>query len=54
MGISSILVVFQYGTDIYKCRQLVNERMQMAMQRLPKAAGAPMMLPVMSVIGEDL
>ncbi len=51
-GISFILVVFQYGTDIYKCRQLVNERIQMAMQRLPKAAGAPMMLPVMSVIGD--
>lgn len=51
-GISTITVVFEYGSDIYKCRQLVNERLQMVTPRMPRGAGTPTMLPVMSVIGD--
>ena len=51
-GISFITVIFEYGTDIYQCRQLVSERLQLANSRLPKNVGPPMMLPVMSVIGD--
>src|SRR5579875_86510 len=53
-GISTITIIFAYGTDIYKDRQLVNEKIQMAAPRLPKGAGTPAMLPVMSVIGDIL
>jgi CzcA family heavy metal efflux pump len=51
-GISSITVVFQYGSDIYQCRQLVNEKIQLVQPRMPRGVGPPMMLPVMSVIGD--
>jgi CzcA family heavy metal efflux pump len=51
-GISSITVIFEYGCDIYRSRQLVNERIQMVIPRLPKGVGTPSMLPVMSVIGD--
>lgn len=51
-GISTITCVFVFGTDIYLDRQLVNERIQLALSRLPKTAGPPTMLPVMSVIGD--
>jgi len=51
-GISTISVVFAYGSDIYQCRQLISERIQLVLPRMPKGSGPPMMLPVMSVIGD--
>ena len=53
-GISSITVIFTYGTDIYLARQFVNEKIQMVLPRLPRGVGPPMMLPVMSVVGDIL
>jgi CzcA family heavy metal efflux pump len=51
-GISIITVVFNYGSDIYLCRQLVNEKIQLVIPRLPQGMEPPTMLPVMSVIGD--
>jgi CzcA family heavy metal efflux pump len=53
-GISNITVVFRYGSDIYTDRQLVNERIQSVLPRLPKTVKPPAMLPVMSAIGDIL
>jgi nickel/cobalt tolerance cation efflux system protein len=53
-GISNITVIFNYGEDIYRARQMVNERIQVVMSRLPQSTGPPTMLPVMSVVGDVL
>lgn len=50
-GLSQITVVFKDGTDIYFARQLVNERIQQARDRLP-AGIAPAMGPISTGLGE--
>ena len=51
VGLSTIVVVFESKTDIYLDRQLVNERLQNVMGRLPNTAQPPVMLPVTSAVG---
>ena len=51
VGLSTIIVVFQSGTDIYLDRQLVNERVQSIAGNLPAGSRAPVMLPVTSAVG---
>lgn len=51
VGLSTITVVFDSGTDIYLDRQLTNERIQGALSRLPAGAQTPVMLPVTSAVG---
>lgn len=50
VGLSTITVVFADKTDIYRDRQLINERIQQVMGQLPSGAN-PVMLPVISVVG---
>ena len=50
-GLSQITVVFKDGTDIYFARQLVNQRIQEAKERLP-AGVSPMMGPISTGLGE--
>ena len=51
VGLSTITVVFDSGTNIYLDRQLVNERVQGVMSRLPAGTQPPTMLPVTSAVG---
>ena len=51
VGLSTIVVVFDAGTDLYLDRQLVNERLQNVQGRLPAQATPPVMLPVTSAVG---
>src|SRR5579859_4527748 len=51
VGLSTIVVVFQAGTNVYLDRQLVNERVQSVNGNLPPGTHAPVMLPVTSAVG---
>jgi len=53
VGLSLVFVEFAYGTDIYRARQLVQERIQMARGALPDDV-EPGMTPVSSLMGEIL
>ncbi|MCB5188802.1 CusA/CzcA family heavy metal efflux RND transporter [Methylobacillus caricis] len=50
-GLSQVTVVFKEGTDIYFARQLVNERIQLARERLP-AGITPVLGPTSTGLGE--
>ena len=49
-GLSTLVIVFAWGTDIYRARQLVNERLQSARESLPPGTHEPTMLPVTSAV----
>lgn len=50
-GLSTIVVVFAWGTNIYAARQLVSERIEMVENRLPPGTRSPAMLPITSAVG---
>lgn len=50
-GLSTLIVVFKPNTDIYRDRQLINERIQNVVSQLPLTSKAPVMLPVTSAVG---
>jgi len=50
-GLSQITLVFKDGTDIYRARQLVSERMQNAVDEIP-AGLTPKLAPISTGLGE--
>ena len=51
VGLSTVTIVFKWGTDVYLARQLVNERIQAVRDRFPNGTQTPVMLPVTSAVG---
>jgi len=53
-GISVVTIVFQEGTDIYRARQLVAERLPEAASKIPPGYGSPGVGPLTTALGEVL
>ena len=53
-GLSVVTLVFEDGVDIYRARQAVTERLQLAQARLPQGVRAPQLMPILAPISAVL
>ncbi len=54
LGLSSVRLIFQPGTDLITARQLVQERLALAASRLPSVARQPVILPPLSSLSRAM
>jgi CzcA family heavy metal efflux pump len=54
LGLSSVVMIFEPGTDLLKARQLVQERLNLAQTRLPAVARPPVLMAPYSSLSRVL
>ncbi len=54
LGLSSVVLLFEEGTDLFQARQYVQERLTLAASRLPIIAKPPVMMPPLSSLSRVL
>lgn len=52
LGFSFVWVDFDWGTDVYKARQVVSEKLITVQEAMPENVGEPILAPQSSVMGE--
>ncbi|MBK6766724.1 MAG: efflux RND transporter permease subunit [bacterium] len=53
-GVATIWVEFDWGTEIFRARQIVAEKLQSVLGQLPPSLDPPVLAPVSSIMGEIL
>ena len=54
VGVAIIWVEFDWGEDVYRARQTVTERLNVAAESLPAGTSQPFLAPISSIMGEVL
>ena len=54
VGISIVHAEFDWGTDIFRARQIISEKLRLVADSLPAQATQPILAPISSVMGEVL